>query len=126
MVAVAVEAGGAAAAADADATDIGPRVQPPRARPRFAARSLVLSAIITVQEVAKSFGPRQVLAGVSLAVHQRDRIAIVGVNGAGKSTLLRLIVGPAGAGDGAAQPEAATADMPDRGLITRRRDLTLE
>ena len=83
-----------------------------------------VTAILTVQGVEKSFGSRRILRGVSFAVHERDRIALVGVNGSGKSTLLRLIVGDAGEDHGAS---AGGRDAePDAGLITRRRDLTLE
>jgi ATP-binding cassette subfamily F protein uup len=74
-------------------------------------------AILTVQDLAKSFGTRRVLAGVSFAVAQSDRIGLVGVNGSGKSTLLRLVVAEVGDGAG--------ADGPDAGLITKRRGLTV-
>ncbi len=74
-----------------------------------------MTALITVQNLEKSFGARRVLAGASFAVHDGDRIAFVGVNGAGKSTLLKMIADDLG-------PE----EHPDSGLITRRRDLALE
>lgn len=92
-----------------------------------------MSAILTVQKVDKSFGPRQVLRGVSFAVHERDRIALVGVNGSGKSTLMRLIAAVApgglqaeepGRGEGALGGDRADT-TPDEGLITRRRDLEM-
>jgi ATP-binding cassette subfamily F protein uup len=67
-------------------------------------------AILTAQNVEKSFGSRRVLRGASFAVHQEDRIGLVGLNGAGKSTLLQLLVGAA---------------EPDAGLITRQRNLSL-
>ena len=71
-----------------------------------------MTAILTVQNVEKAFGARRVLAGVNLAVHEEDRIGLVGVNGSGKSTLLRLMMNE---GDG-----------PDDGLITRKRNLRVE
>src|SRR5687767_9097258 len=82
-------------------------VQRPRARV-----DAVVTAIVTVQNVEKSFGPRRVLGGVSFAVHENDRVGLVGLNGSGKSTLLRLVADP--------------SDGPDAGLITRMRDLTIE
>lgn len=84
-----------------------------------AGREAPVTAILTVQNVEKSFGARRVLAGVSFAVHAQDRIGLVGLNGSGKSTLLRLL---SGAGDADEQ----AADGPDAGLLTRRRDLHVE
>ncbi|HRI53086.1 MAG TPA: ABC-F family ATP-binding cassette domain-containing protein, partial [Pseudomonadota bacterium] len=78
-----------------------------------------MTAILTVQNIEKSFGARRVLAGVSFAVHAQDRIGLVGLNGSGKSTLLRLL---SGAGDADEQ----AADGPDSGLLTRRRELHVE
>jgi len=49
--------------------------------------------ILSVQNVAKSFGINAVLRDVSLTVQQGDRIGLVGVNGCGKSTLMRIIAG---------------------------------
>ncbi len=80
-----------------------------------------MSAVVTVQDLYKSFGTRRVLAGASFAVHERDRIGLIGANGAGKSTLLKMMVHGAG-GHGEDDP----ALEPDAGLITWRRDLTLE
>jgi len=77
-----------------------------------------MSAVITVQGLAKSFGSRAVLVDVSFALDERDRIAIVGVNGSGKSTLLRLIA--------AARVSADPKDALDAGIVTKRRDLSLE
>ena len=81
-----------------------------------------MTAILTAQEVEKSFGEHRVLRGVSFAVQDGDRIALVGLNGSGKSTLMRLLVGP--------QVDAHADDKreaePDSGLITRRRGLHLE
>jgi ATP-binding cassette subfamily F protein uup len=70
-----------------------------------------VTAILTVQGLEKRFGTRRVLAGASFAVHERDRIGMIGANGAGKSTLLAMLVGGL---------------EPDEGTITWRRDLHVE
>ncbi|MDR1736133.1 MAG: ABC-F type ribosomal protection protein [Oscillospiraceae bacterium] len=49
--------------------------------------------LITLQNVGVSYGSRQVVGGVSLALERGDRIALLGGNGSGKSTLLKLILG---------------------------------
>ena len=41
--------------------------------------------------VRKSFGRTEIIRGVDLVVHERERHAIIGPNGAGKSTLFNLI-----------------------------------
>lgn len=50
---------------------------------------IVLEAV----DVHKSYGPRTVLRGISLAIAANDRVGIVGPNGSGKSTLLRVLAG---------------------------------
>ena len=56
--------------------------------------------LVNLKDVAKGYGARSVLQGVTLGVAAGDRIGVVGRNGDGKSTLLRLIAGlePADAG----------------------------
>jgi ATP-binding cassette subfamily F protein uup len=87
-----------------------------------------VTAVLTVQELHKRFGDRRVLNGASFVVDERDRIGLIGANGAGKSTLLKMIVVGAGAGVGVTVKDAAERDAvtPDSGVITWRRDLTLE
>ncbi len=46
-------------------------------------------AIIEAHQIRKSFGPLEVLKGVSLNVDQSKTIVIVGPSGSGKSTLIR-------------------------------------
>ncbi len=79
-----------------------------------------MSAVVTVQDLHKRFGSRRVLAGASFAVHDRDRIGLIGANGAGKSTLLKMMV------HGAIAGEEDPTLSPDEGLITWRRGLELE
>ncbi len=44
-------------------------------------------------DVAKSFGERRIVQGLSLRLQRGDRLGLIGPNGAGKSTLIRLILG---------------------------------
>ena len=50
-------------------------------------------AVVEFKGVGKSYGPKEVLRGVSFVIERGDRVALVGVNGAGKSTLMRLLAG---------------------------------
>jgi ATP-binding cassette, subfamily F, member 3 len=63
------------------------------------------STVLTVNELAKAFGPDEIFQNVSFQVADREHVALVGVNGAGKSTLLRIIAGF----DTASQGEIAIA-----------------
>jgi len=55
--------------------------------------------LISLERIAKAYGPRVLLDGVSLGVSEGERIGVVGRNGAGKSTLLGLL-------DGTAEPDS--------------------
>ena len=45
------------------------------------------------RNVAKSYGHKQVFAGVNFVIERGDRVSLVGVNGAGKSTLIKILAG---------------------------------
>jgi zinc transport system ATP-binding protein len=66
--------------------------------------------LIGARGVDKRFGARTVLAGVDLAVHPAEIIALIGPNGAGKTTLLRILLG--------------LVD-PDRGTVERKPSLRI-
>ncbi|MEO1908920.1 MAG: ATP-binding cassette domain-containing protein [Paracoccus sp. (in: a-proteobacteria)] len=59
--------------------------------------------MIALQDLHKSFGDKQVLAGVNLQVGQGESLCVIGQSGTGKSVLLKCILGLV---------------QPDRGRIT--------
>ena len=58
--------------------------------------------MIQLQDITKSFGPLQVLRGISLEVARGEVVSIVGPSGAGKTTLLQIM---------------GTLDRPDTGTV---------
>ena len=63
------------------------------------ARSLIknssnmVTPLLELRDIHKSFGSNPVLNGVDLTVHSGEAIAIIGPSGTGKSTILRIICG---------------------------------
>ena len=49
--------------------------------------------MLTLADVSKSYGTRELFRDVSLFIARTDRLGLVGPNGAGKSTLFNLILG---------------------------------
>ncbi|MBU2956730.1 ATP-binding cassette domain-containing protein [Paracoccus sp. 1_MG-2023] len=49
--------------------------------------------MIRIEGIAKSFGPKQVLAGVDLQVDRGESLCVIGQSGTGKSVLLKCILG---------------------------------
>jgi len=49
--------------------------------------------VISLQNVHKAFGPKKVLEGFSLDVHEGETMAIIGYSGTGKSVAIKHIVG---------------------------------
>ena len=49
--------------------------------------------VVSIEDVAKSYGSNHVYEDVTLKLYRGDHVALVGPNGAGKSTLMKLVTG---------------------------------
>jgi ribose transport system ATP-binding protein len=64
-----------------------------------------VNPVVGFRQVAKSFGPVQVLHGVSFAFAPGRVYGVLGENGAGKSTLMKILAGYETASDGGVEVE---------------------
>ena len=60
--------------------------------------------VLSLENVWKTYGEKQVLRGISLSIQRGEKIALVGANGAGKSTLSRILGGREAPSEGAVRP----------------------
>lgn len=56
--------------------------------------------LLTLDHMSLRFGPNPLFSGAELAIHENDRISLVGRNGSGKSTLMKIIHGTVEIDDG--------------------------
>ncbi|MBI4603744.1 MAG: energy-dependent translational throttle protein EttA [Planctomycetes bacterium] len=54
---------------------------------------LLGETLVTVKDLTKSFGDREILRPMSFTIHRDARIGILGLNGVGKSTFMRILAG---------------------------------
>ena len=69
--------------------------------------------VLKVDQLAKSFGSRQAVQGVSFGVAKGETVAFLGPNGAGKSTTLRMIAGYL-------EPDAGDAIVNGASILSQR------
>ena len=67
-------------------------------------------AILSAQNITKSYGSQPILSNLSLTIHEGERVGLIGRNGSGKSTLMKILAG---------------VEDPDDGLVTRKQGLTV-
>src|SRR4051794_40689990 len=76
-------------------------------------------AEVQLSDIRKSFGPVEVIKGLSLHVPERSFTVLVGPSGCGKSTLLRMIAGleaPSGGSVLIGGRDVTKAEPSDRGI----------
>ena len=61
---------------------------------------MTMPEVLTVTDLHKSYGDREVVAGISFAIQKGECFGLLGPNGAGKTTTLRCILGLTGPGSG--------------------------
>jgi nitrate/nitrite transport system ATP-binding protein len=77
---------------------------------------------LALRGVAKSFGPRRVLADVDFELGADECVAIVGFSGSGKTTLISLLAGLLAPDAGQVEMDGAPASPagPERGVVFQR------
>lgn len=66
--------------------------------------------MVSVQQVSKFLGKKELFKGASFHVHSGERVGLIGTNGAGKTTLFHILMGET---------------EPDEGLVTKSRNLSI-
>lgn len=70
--------------------------------------TLRLMNLLSVENLSKAYGDKQLFSGISFGIEHGQRVALVARNGAGKSTLMRILSGD---------------DIADAGQVTFRNDV---
>ena len=79
------------------------------------------SVVLSLRDISKRFGEREVLRHVSLDLHENEVVCLVGASGSGKSTLLRCanLLEEIDGGDIAFSGQSLTAEGIDPDLVRR-------
>ena len=64
--------------------------------------------LLSVENLYKAYGDKQLFSGISFGIEQGQRVALVAKNGAGKSTLLKILQGGDIADSGNVMPPKST------------------
>ena len=81
--------------------------------------------MISVDDIRKSFGPLEVIKGVSFHVKQGEVVCIIGPSGSGKSSLLRCINGLETYNSGAITFDGIKIDPSDKSIVNVRTQLSM-
>lgn len=67
----------------------------------------LIMKMISIENVAKTYGDKQLFQDLGFTISEKDRVGLIGVNGTGKSSLLKIVAG---------------IDLPDTGEIVKAKD----
>lgn len=81
--------------------------------------------MIELRDVHKSFGPVEVLRGISASVEKSEVVCIIGPSGSGKSTILRCINGLESYGAGDILVEGARVDSKAPSIVAIRTQVSM-
>jgi len=81
--------------------------------------------MISVDDIRKSFGPLEVIKGVSFDVEQGEVVCIIGPSGSGKSTILRCINGLETYNSGTITFDGIKIDPSDKSIVNVRTQLSM-
>lgn len=79
----------------------------------------VVGLTVAVEGLSLSYGDREVLRGIDLALRPGERVCLVGPNGAGKSSLLRCLTGLVEPTNGSIALDGRPLADIDRGSLSR-------
>jgi ATP-binding cassette subfamily F protein 3 len=81
---------------------------------RFNAAEFHGDEVLSLRNVAKSYGDKHLFDGISLKIEGGERIALIGDNGTGKSTLIKMMMGELYPDDGRIKtgPQVRSAYLP--------------
>ena len=67
-------------------------------------------SILKANNLHKSYGKREILKGISLAINSNEIVGLLGPNGAGKTTCFYMVVGLVGCDKGTVTLESSQED----------------
>jgi ABC-2 type transport system ATP-binding protein len=89
--------------------------------PRVTTHGANGEVVIETRGLAKAFGDREALRGVSFAAHRGELLAVIGPNGAGKTTLLSILAGIRSPDGGSvSRPPGEIGWVPQQAALYRR------
>jgi iron(III) transport system ATP-binding protein len=97
---------------------------PPSDAPRGRA-SAVIPADLSIRDLTKRFGGREVIAGISIEIRAAEVVCLLGPSGCGKTTLLRLIAGMETPDGGAILMDGREIASPTRAVPPDKRGIGL-